>query len=146
MKKMFLILMMGMSPLIIADSLQDAAISLYKGEVSEEALKDNFSKKDYNEIIEKYRDMKLQKARKEYESAKINSLLKARNKELQQEVNDKKVRPSIKETVNRVYRGLYGDNPERAKRLQELGFSKKEIEEIQRAVNKMVEEDRKTKE
>lgn len=149
MKKTLLILAMVVSTLNFAASLDDAALALSRGEVSEEALKNNFSKADFEGIMERYKAMKLERAKKETEKDKVNALLKKRNEELQEAVQKnsrKKVRPSIKDTVNRVYKGLYGDNPERAKRLQELGFTKKEIEEIQKAVNKMVEEDRKTKE
>lgn len=146
------ILLAGMilinSAILSASSLDDAAFSLYRGEVSEEVLKNNFSKIDYEVIMEKFKKMKLEKAKKEAEQQRVNALLKKRNEELQEEVQKnsrKKDKPSITETVNRVYRGLYGDNPDRANKLKDLGFNSKEIQEIQRRVNKLVESEKNKK-
>lgn len=146
------ILLAGMilinSAILSASSLDDAAFSLYRGEVSEEVLKNNFSKIDYEVIMEKFKKMKLEKAKKEAEQQRVNALLKKRNEELQEEVQKnsrKKDKPSITETVNRVYRGLYGDNPDRVNKLKDLGFNSKEIQEIQRRVNKLVESEKNKK-
>lgn len=146
------ILLAGMilinSAILSASSLDDAAFSLYRGEVSEEVLKNNFSKIDYEVIMEKFKKMKLEKAKKEAEQQRVNALLKKRNEELQEEVQKnsrKKDKPSITETVNRVYRGDYGDNPDRANKLKDLGFNSKEIQEIQRRVNKLVESEKNKK-
>lgn len=130
---------------LMASSLDDAAFALYKGEVSETALENTFSKGDFEVIMEKFKKMKLEKAKKDAEQQKVNALLKKRNEELQEEVQKnsiKKDKPSITETVNKVYRGVYGDNPERSKKLLQLGFTKKEVLEIQKAVNKIVEQNK----
>ena len=157
MKKMLLLsLIMLSSSFLFASSLDEAALALSKGEVTEESLKNNFSKSDFDLIMEKYKGMRLERARKETEKQKVNELLKKRNIELEQEIkkikdvnsfkkaNIKKI--TIDEAVKNTLKGLYGDNPNRANKLKDLGFNSKEIQEIQRRVNKLVEEEQKSKE
>lgn len=144
-----------MTSALIASSLDEAALALSKGEVTEESLKNNFSKSDFDLIMEKYKGMRFERARKETEKEKVNSLLKQRNAELQDEIRKIKVanlskkfnakRITIDEAVKNTFKGLYGDNPERARRLLELGFTKKEVLEIQKAVNKLVEQEQNNK-
>lgn len=91
--------------------------------------------------------MSLENSKKQSNSEKINLLLRERNKELEIKLkeNQKKSKPSkpnIEETVNRVYRGLYGDNPERVKKLRDLGFNSQEIKKIQEKVNQLVKEEK----
>lgn len=140
---------------LMASSLDEAAFALYKGEVSETALENTFSKGDFEVIMEKYKGMRLERARKETEKQKVNELLKKRNIELEQEIkkikdvnsvkkaNIKKI--TIDEAIKNTFKGLYGDNPERSRRLLELGFTKKEVLEIQKAVNKIVEQEQNNK-
>lgn len=138
------------SSFLLASSLDDAAISLARGEVSEEALKGNFSKVDFELILEKYRSMKLEKAKREGEQQKVNELLKKRNTELEQEIkkikatnSTKKIkRITLEEAITNTYRGIYGDNPERAKKLRNLGFTSQEIKRIQDGVNQLVEKEK----
>lgn len=138
------------SSFLLASSLDDAAISLARGEVSEEALKGNFSKVDFELILEKYRSMKLEKAKREGEQQKVNELLKKRNTELEQEIkkikatnSTKKIkRITLEEAITNTYRGIYGDNPERAKKLRNLGFTSQEIKRIQDGVNQLVEKNK----
>lgn len=145
------ILLAGMilinSAFLSASSLDEAAKLLNEGKLTEQSLKENFSTRDFEEILEKSRRMSLENSKKQTNSEKINLLLKARNKELEIKLKEKEnqkqlTKPSIKETVNKVYRGVYGDNPMRAKKLQELGFTKKEIQEIQNKVNKLVDQEK----
>ncbi len=156
MKKMLLLsLIMLNSTFLFASSLDEAALALSRGEVTEESLKNNFSKGDFESILERYKAMKLERARKETEKQKVNELLKKRNLELEQEIkkikdvnsvkkaNIKKI--TIDEAIKNTFRGLYGDNPERSRRLLELGFTKKEVLEIQKAVNKLVEQEQNNK-
>jgi hypothetical protein len=148
MKKMLLILVIGVASLSFANSLDDAAVALYKGEVSETTLKNTFSKVDFELILEKYKSMKLEKAKREAEKEKANYLLKKRNEELEEEIKKIKEKNSLKklktrkisleEAIRNTYQGVYGDNPERVKRLKELGFSSQEIKRIQDGVNKLV--------
>lgn len=138
------------SSFLLASSLDDAAISLARGEVSEEALKGNFSKVDFELILEKYRSMKLEKAKREGEQQKVNELLKKRNTELEQEIkkikatnSTKKIkRITLEEAITNTYRGIYGDNPERAKKLRNLGFTSQDIKRIQDGVNQLVEKEK----
>lgn len=138
------------SSFLLASALDDAAISLARGEVSEEALKGNFSKVDFELILEKYRSMKLEKAKREGEQQKVNELLKKRNTELEQEIkkikainSTKKIkRITLEEAITNTYRGIYGDNPERAKKLRNLGFTSQEIKRIQDGVNQLVEKNK----
>ena len=153
MKKMLLLsLIMLNSSFLFASSLDEAALTLSRGEVTEEALKNNFSKSDFDLIMEKYKGMRLERARKETEKQKVNELLKKRNEELEQEikkikeknslkkVNTKKV--TIEEAITNTYRGVYGDSPVRTRKLQELGFTDQEIKKIQKAVNDLVEKEK----
>lgn len=135
------------SSFLFASSLDDAAIALSRGEVSEEALKNNFSKVDFESIMERYKTMKLERAKRETEKQRVNELLKKRNIELEQEIKnqslskkDKNRKVSLDQAIINTFKGVYGDNPVRIKKLQELGFTKKEIQEIQKAVNKLVEQ------
>lgn len=152
MKKMLLLgAILINSAVLSASSLDEAAKLLNEGKLTEQSLKENFSTRDFEEILEKSRRMSLENSKKQSNSEKINSLLRERNKELEIKLkeNQKKSKPSkpnIEETVNKVYKGLYGDNPDRANKLRNLGFNSKEIQEIQRRVNKLVEEDKKNKE
>ena len=138
------------SSFLLASALDDAAISLARGEVSEESLKGNFSKVDFELILEKYRSMKLEKAKREGEQQKVNELLKKRNTELEQEIkkikatnSTKKIkRITLEEAITNTYRGIYGDNPERAKKLRNLGFTSQEIKRIQDGVNQLVEKNK----
>ena len=140
------------SAILSASSLDDAAFSLYKGEVSEIVLKDTFSKGDFETIMEKFKKMKLQKAKQKAEKEKANALLKQRNAELQEEIRKIKDENSSKklnakrittdEAVKNTFLGVYGDNPQRTKKLQELGFTSKEIKKIQQEVNKLVEQEK----
>lgn len=138
------------SSFLLASSLDDAAISLARGEVSEEAIKGNFSKVDFELILEKYRSMKLEKAKREGEQQKVNELLKKRNTELEQEIkkikatnSTKKIkRITLEEAITNTYRGIYGDNPERAKKLRNLGFTSQDIKRIQDGVNQLVEKEK----
>lgn len=153
MKKMLLLgVILINSAVLSASSLDDAAFSLYKGEVSEIVLKDTFSKGDFETIMEKFKKMKLQKAKQEAEKEKANALLKQRNAELEEEIrkikdensskklNGKKI--TLSEAIKNTYRGVYGDNPLRTKKLQELGFNAEEIKKIQKAVNDLVEKNK----
>mgnify|MGYP000910801577 CR=1 FL=1 len=153
MKKMLLLgVILINSAVLSALSLDDAAFSLYKGEVSEIVLKDTFSKGDFETIMEKFKKMKLQKAKQEAEKEKANALLKQRNAELEEEIrkikdensskklNGKKI--TLSEAIKNTYRGVYGDNPLRTKKLQELGFNAEEIKKIQKAVNDLVEKNK----
>lgn len=146
MKKILLMLIIGTASFSFADSLDDAARLLKDGKITEEAVKQNFTVSDYKEILERSRRLSLEKAKTESEAKQINLLLKARNKELQQELtkknNKNNVRPSITEIANRVYKGVYGDNPERARKLKEMGFSSQEIKKIQDMVNQLVKEEK----
>mgnify|MGYP000929803820 CR=1 FL=1 len=152
MKKMLLLgAILINSAVLSASSLDEAAKLLNEGQITEQSLKENFSTRDFEEILEKSRRISLENSKKQSNSEKINSLLRERNKELEIKLkeNQKKSKPSkpnIEETVNKVYKGLYGDNPDRANKLRNLGFNSKEIQEIQRRVNKLVEEDKKNKE
>ena len=152
---LLLSLIMLNSTFLFASSLDEAALALSRGEVTEESLKNNFSKGDFESILERYKAMKLERARKETEKQKVNELLKKRNLELEQEIkkikdvnsvkkaNIKKI--TIDEAIKNTFRGLYGDNPERSRRLLELGFTKKEVLEIQKSVNKLVEQEQNNK-
>ena len=60
---------------LTATALDDAAIALSRGEISEENLRNNFSKVDFESIMERFKRMKLQKAKQEAEKEKVNSLL-----------------------------------------------------------------------
>ena len=151
MKKLLILsLIMINSTFLFATALDDAAIALSRGEVSEEALKSNFSKSDFESILEKYRNMKLEKAKIETEKQKVNSLLKKRNDELQEEIkkikatnSTKKIkRITLEEAITNTYRGIYGDNPDRANKLRNLGFTSQEIKRIQAEVNKLVEKEK----
>lgn len=96
--------------------------------------------------------MKLEKAKREAEKEKANYLLKKRNEELEEEIKKIKEKNSLKklktrkisleEAIRNTYQGVYGDNPERVKRLKELGFSSQEIKRIQDGVNKLVGQDK----
>ena len=145
------ILLAGMilinSAVLSASSLDEAAKLLNEGKLTEQSLKENFSTRDFEEILEKSRRMSLENSKKQSNSEKINLLLRERNKELEIKLkeNQKKSKPSkpnIEETVNRVYRGLYGDNPERVKKLRDLGFNSQEIKKIQEKVNQLVKEEK----
>lgn len=145
------ILLAGMilinSAFLSASSLDEAAKLLNEGQITEQSLKENFSVRDFQEILEKSRRISLENSKKQSNSEKINLLLRERNKELEIKLkeNQKKSKPSkpnIEETVNRVYRGLYGDNPERVKKLRDLGFNSQEIKKIQAEVNKLVEKEK----
>ena len=153
MKKMLLLsLIMLNSSFLFASSLDEAALTLSRGEVTEEALKNNFSKSDFDLIMEKYKGMRLERARKETEKQKVNELLKKRNEELEQEIkkikdknsskklNGKKI--TLSEAIKNTYRGIYGDNPLRTRKLKELGFTDQEIKKIQKAVNDLVEKEK----
>jgi len=148
MKKMLLLsLVMLNSTFLFASSLDEAAKLLNEGKLTEQSLKENFSTRDFEEILEKSRRMSLENSKKQSNSEKINLLLRERNKELEIKLkeNQKKSKPSkpnIEETVNRVYRGLYGDNPERVKKLRDLGFNSQEIKKIQEKVNQLVKEEK----
>lgn len=145
MKKMLMLLMLGVTSFGFADSLDDAARLLKDGKITEEAVKQSFTVNDYKEILERSRRLSLEKAKTESETKQINLLLKARNKELQQELlkkNSKNVRPSVVEMANRVYKGVYGDNPERYLKLREMGFSSQEIKKIQDMVNQIVDKEK----
>ena len=148
MKKMLLLsLVMLNSTFLFASSLDEAAKLLNEGKLTEQSLKENFSTRDFEEILEKSRRMSLENSKKQSNSEKINLLLRERNKELEIKLkeNQKKSKPNkpnIEETVNRVYRGLYGDNPERVKKLRDLGFNSQEIKKIQEKVNQLVKEEK----
>ena len=137
---------------LMASSLDDAAFAIYRGEISEEVLKNNFSEIDYKAIIEKFKKMKLEKAKKDAEQQKVNALLKKRNEELNDEI--KKIRDSnfkkkseakktLDEVVQQILKGDYGDNPTRTQKLINEGYTKKQIQEIQQRVNKLVESEKK---
>ena len=145
------ILLAGMilinSAFLSASSLDEAAKLLNEGQITEQSLKENFSVRDFQEILEKSRRISLENSKKQTNSEKINLLLRERNKELEIKLkeNQKKSKPSkpnIEETVNRVYRGIYGDNPDRANKLRNLGFTSQEIKRIQAEVNKLVEKEK----
>lgn len=147
------ILLAGMilinSAFLSASSLDEAAKLLNEGQITEQSLKENFSIRDFQEILEKSRRISLENSKKQTNSEKINLLLKARNKELEIKLKEKEkenqkqlTKPSIKEAVNRVYRGVYGDNPQRVEKLRELGFTSQEIKKIQKAVNDLVEKEK----
>lgn len=148
MKKMLLVgAILINSAVLSASSLDEAAKLLNEGKLTEQSLKENFSTRDFEEILEKSRRMSLENSKKQSNSEKINLLLRERNKELEIKLkeNQKKSKPSkpnIEETVNRVYRGLYGDNPERVKKLRDLGFNSQEIKKIQEKVNQLVKEEK----
>ena len=146
MKKILLILILGATSFSFADSLDDAARLLKDGKITEEAVKQNFTVSDYKEILERSRRLSLEKAKAESETKQINLLLKARNKELQQELAKKNsknnVRPSITEIISKVYKGVYGDNPERTRKLKEMGYTSQEIKKIQDGVNKLVDQEK----
>lgn len=137
---------------LTATALDDAAIALSRGEISEENLRNNFSKVDFESIMERFKRMKLQKAKQEAEKEKVNSLLKQRNEELQEEIrkikdsNSKKksklTKISLDEAVKNTFKGIYGDNPERIERLKELGFNIQEIKKIQQKVNELVQKEK----
>ena len=145
MKKMLLLgAILINSAVLSASSLDEAAKLLNEGQITEQSLKENFSTRDFEEILEKSRRISLENSKKQSNSEKINSLLRARNKELEIKLKEKEnqkqlTKPSIKEAVNRVYRGVYGDNPNRYNKLRELGFNDQEIKKIQVEVNKLVE-------
>lgn len=144
---LLLSLVMLNSTFLFASSLDEAAKLLNEGKLTEQSLKENFSTRDFEEILEKSRRMSLENSKKQSNSEKINLLLRERNKELEIKLkeNQKKSKPSkpnIEETVNRVYRGLYGDNPERVKKLRDLGFNSQEIKKIQEKVNQLVKEEK----
>lgn len=145
------ILLAGMilinSAFLSASSLDEAAKLLNEGQITEQSLKENFSVRDFQEILEKSRRISLENSKKQSNSEKINLLLRERNKELEIKLKEnqnksKPSKPNIEETVNRVYRGLYGDNPERVKKLRDLGFNSQEIKKIQAEVNKLVEKEK----
>lgn len=145
------ILLAGMilinSAFLSASSLDEAAKLLNEGQITEQSLKENFSVRDFQEILEKSRRISLENSKKQSNSEKINLLLRERNKELEIKLKEdqkksKPSKPNIEETVNRVYRGLYGDNPERVKKLRDLGFNSQEIKKIQEKVNQLVKEEK----
>lgn len=148
MKRMLLLgVILINSAILSASSLDEAAKLLNEGQITEQSLKENFSVRDFQEILEKSRRISLENSKKQSNSEKINLLLRERNKELEIKLkeNQKKSKPSkpnIEETVNRVYRGLYGDNPDRANKLRNLGFTSQEIKRIQAEVNKLVEKEK----
>ena len=153
MKKMLLLgVILINSAILSASSLDEAALALSKGEVTEESLKNNFSKSDFDLIMEKYKGMRLERAKKETEKQKVNELLKKRNMELEQEIKkiksesssnkNKNTKITLDQVIKNTYRGIYGDNPLRAKKLQELGFNAEEIKKIQKAVNDLVEKEK----
>lgn len=149
---LLLSLIMLNSTFLFASSLDEAALSLSKGEVTEESLKNNFSKLDFELIMEKYKNMRLERAKKETEKQKVNELLKKRNIELEQEIKKIKSESSLKKNKNtkitldqaikNTFKGVYGDNPERIERLQELGFNTQEIKKIQQKVNELVQKEK----
>lgn len=153
MKKMLLLgVILINSAILSASSLDEAALALSKGEVTEESLKNNFSKSDFDLIMEKYKGMRLERAKKETEKQKVNELLKKRNMELEQEIKkiksesssnkNKNTKITLDQAIKNTYRGIYGDNPLRAKKLQEIGFNAEEIKKIQKAVNDLVEKEK----
>ena len=51
----------------------------------------------------------------------------------------KKTKLTLKEIVQEVVRGNLGDGQERVENLRKLGYSQKEIEIIQKSVNKIMQ-------
>ena len=143
--KMLLILIIGVTSLGYADSLDDAAKAVLNKEVTEEGVKEIFSESDFKRIQEKIKKLKLEELKNKNKANKERELLIKRNKELESELRENQkqsTKPSIVEAVNRVMKGYYGDNPERAQKLMKLGFTPKEIQEIQRRVNKILESEK----
>lgn len=140
--KMLLILVIGVTSLGYADSLDDAAKAVLNKEVTEEGVKEIFSESDFKRIQEKIKKLKLEELKNKNKENKERELLIKRNKELEEEnrkYRQNKSKKTVNEVVQEVLKGNYGDNPIRIERLKKEGFTKKEIQEIQKRVNKLVE-------
>lgn len=142
MKKLLLILVIGVTSLGYADSLDDAAKAVLNKEVTEEGVKEIFSESDFKRIQEKIKKLKLEELKNKNKENKERELLIKRNKELEEEnrkYRQNKSKKTVNEVVQEVLKGNYGDNPIRIEKLKKEGFTLKEIQEIQKRVNKLVE-------
>ena len=145
MKRMCLMLMIGVASLSFADSIDDAARAIINKEVTEEGVKEIFSESDFRRIQEKMKKLKLEELKNKNKENKERELLIKRNKELEEEnrkYRQNKSKKTVNEVVQEVLKGNYGDNPIRIERLKKEGFSIKEIQEIQRRVNKILESEK----
>lgn len=145
MKKTLLILILGVASLSFADSLDDAARAIINKEVSEEGVKEIFSEKDFKSIQEKIKSLKLEDLKSKNKKNKELNLLIKRNKELEEEnrkYRQNKAKKTLDEVVQQILKGDYGDNPTRTEKLINEGYTKKQIQEIQQRVNKLVESEK----
>lgn len=145
MKKTLLILILGVASLSFADSLDDAARAIINKEVSEEGVKEIFSEKDFKSIQEKIKSLKLEDLKSKNKKNKELNLLIKRNKELEEEnrkYRQNKAKKTLDEVVQQILKGDYGDNPTRTEKLINEGYTKKQIQEIQQRVNKIVESEK----
>ena len=145
MKRMCLMLMIGVASLSFADSLDDAARAIINKEVTEEGVKEIFSDSDFKRIQEKIKSIKLEDLKNKNKKNKERDLLIKRNKELEEEnkkYRQNKAKKTLDEVVQQILKGDYGDNPLRAEKLRKEGFSIKEVQEIQRKVNKILESEK----
>ena len=145
MKRMCLMLMIGVASLSFADSLDDAARAIINKEVTEEGVKEIFSDSDFKRIQEKIRSLKLDDLKNKNKKNKERDLLIKRNKELEEEnkkYRQNKAKKTLDEVVQQILKGDYGDNPLRVEKLRKEGFSIKEVQEIQRKVNKILESEK----
>lgn len=145
MKKTLLILILGVASLSFADSLDDTARAIINKEVSEEGVKEIFSEKDFKSIQEKIKSLKLEDLKSKNKKNKELNLLIKRNKELEEEnrkYRQNKAKKTLDEVVQQILKGDYGDNPTRTEKLINEGYTKKQIQEIQQRVNKLVESEK----
>lgn len=146
MKRMCLMLMIGVASLSFADSLDDAARAIINKEVTEEGVKEIFSDSDFKRIQEKIKSLKLEDLKNKNKKNKERDLLIKRNKELEEEnkkYRQNKAKKTLDEVVQQILKGDYSDNPTRTERLLNEGYTKKQIQEIQTRVNKIVELEKK---
>ena len=145
MKRMCLMLMIGVASLSFADSIDDAARAIINKEVTEDGVKEIFSESDFKRIQEKIKSIKLEDLKNKNKKNKERDLLIKRNKELEEQnrkYRQNKSKKTLDEVVQQILKGNYGDNPARIERLLNEGYTKKQIQEIQTRVNKLIESEK----
>ncbi len=145
MKRMCLMLMIGVASLSFADSIDDAARAIINKEVTEDGVKEIFSESDFKRIQEKIKSIKLEDLKNKNKKNKERDLLIKRNKELEEQnrkYRQNKSKKTLDEVVQQILKGNYGDNPARVERLLNEGYTKKQIQEIQTRVNKLIESEK----
>ena len=138
-------LMIGVASLSFADSIDDAARAIINKEVTEDGVKEIFSESDFKRIQEKIKSIKLEDLKNKNKKNKERDLLIKRNKELEEQnrkYRQNKSKKTLDEVVQQILKGNYGDNPARIERLLNEGYTKKQIQEIQTRVNKLIESEK----